>query len=272
MQQNTFTSFLRYALFLLGAVGLGLTVGFLLQAEWAKMFIPWELNRMACIFLASIFCAASVPMLWIAVTREYAALAGGAINFSVLLAGFAAFALQAFSNNPRQAVLLFGMYCAAALLVSLALFAFALRQPFRDTRPTPRLVRYSFVLFAVVLFLSGSALAFQVPNIFPWQLTPQQSVLYGWIFLGNSMYFVYGILRPVWGNAQGQLLGFLAYDLILIIPLLLLPVSGEPYLLFNLVVYIAVLLYSGALAVYYLFIRRETRVALAPVNMTAPAR
>ena len=38
------------------------------------------------------------------------------------------------------------------------------------------------------------------------------------IFLGSAIYFAYGLQRPVWGNAKGQLLGFLAYDLVLIVP------------------------------------------------------
>src|SRR5881392_3773200 len=42
--------------------------------------------------------------------------------------------------------------------------------------------------------------------------------MFGLIFLGAATYFIYGALDPHWGNAVGQLAGFLAYDLVLLSP------------------------------------------------------
>ena len=61
----------------------------------------------------------------------------------------------------------------------------------------------------------------QIPNAFAWKLIPTSSVLIGCFFLAASCYFLYGLLRPSWQNACGQLWAFLAYDLVLIIPFLL---------------------------------------------------
>jgi hypothetical protein len=130
----------------------------------------------------------------------------------------------------------------------------------------PALVRFMFGFFAVALLLIGGSLALKLPSVFPWQLTPQQSVLYGWIFLGASTYFAYGLLRPVWGNAQGQLLGFLAYDVVLIVPFVLLLMGAEPFNLASLVIYIAVLVVSAVLAIYYLFLNPSTRLSLQSQN------
>ncbi len=55
-------------------------------------------------------------------------------------------------------------------------------------------------------------------TIFPWPLRPQNSTMYGLLFLGSFAYFLYGFLRPSWHNARGQLLAFLVYDLVLIPP------------------------------------------------------
>lgn len=264
MSQTAIGNVLRYALFLLGVMGLVLTFGFFTEQSWAKMLIPWELSRLASIFLASITIASSLPILWIAFTREYAAIMGGAINFFVLFFGFAAFSFSVYAANPRQPVLLFGIYCVIGFCVTLALVYLASRQKFLDARPMPRLVRYSFAFFAGVLILVGGSLALKLPNIFPWELTPQQSVLYGWIFLGAATYFIYGFVRPVWANAQGQLLGFLAYDLVLIGPFILLLFGNEPFFLTSLILYIAALMYSGALAVYYLFLKHDTRLSVSP--------
>jgi K+-sensing histidine kinase KdpD len=119
-------------------------------------------------------------------------------------------------------------------------------------------VRISFWIFSVTLLLAGGALILRLP-VFPWTLNPDSSVIFGCIFLGDAFYFLYGLLRPRWHNAFGQLLSFLAYDLVLIVPFVALVKTVKPELLLNLVVYIAVLLYSGALAVYYLFINSRTR-------------
>ena len=94
--------------------------------------------------------------------------------------------------------------------------------------------------------------------VFPWDLNPDSSVVFGCIFLGDAFYFLYALLRPRWGNAFGQLLSFLAYDLVLIVPFLLLVNTVKPDHMLGLIIYIAVLVYSGGLAVYYLFIDSQT--------------
>lgn len=272
MSQEKFSHAVRSFMFLFAALGIVFMFGFFTQQSWATMWIPWELDRLASIFLASICAAVAFPVLWIARTREYAAISGGAMNLAITFGGFAAFAFLVYAANPRQPVLLFGMFAVVAFMVTLGLLWFGLRHRFRTVQPTPRVVRYAFAFFACVLVLTGGALVLKQPNIFPWPLTPQQSVLYGWIFLGASTYFLYGFVRPVWGNAQGQLIGFLAYDLILIFPFLALFMSNEPFLLSNLIFYIAVLVFSGALAAYYLFFKRETRIDFRAANDASRAR
>jgi hypothetical protein len=59
------------------------------------------------------------------------------------------------------------------------------------------------------------------------------------------------LLRPDWGNAQGQLPGFLAYDLVLIVPFLNHFATVKSDLRIKLVLYTGVLIYSGALPAYY---------------------
>jgi hypothetical protein len=52
-------------------------------------------------------------------------------------------------------------------------------------------------------------------------------------------------------------MGFLAYDVVLIVPFMQHFQTVRPDLWTNLVAYVAVLVYSAALAAYYLFVRRE---------------
>jgi hypothetical protein len=252
----------RTGLIVFALAGLAECIGFFLLQGWVTSLVPWGLDRLAGIFLASICAAFAVPMLWIAYSEEYAALAGGAINFAILFGGFAAFSFKVYAATARQPVLAFGIVTLCSFLLTLGLAYLGSLHSFQDTRPAPLLVRISFLLYFLNLILTGTLLVLSRPAVFPWQLTHQQSVLYGWIFLGASTYFLYGFLHPVMGNATGQMLGFLAYDLVLIVPFLGLFSADQPILIPNLVYYIVVLAYSGLTAIYYLFLDKRTRLPL----------
>jgi len=81
----------------------------------------------------------------------------------------------------------------------------------------------------------------------------------GWLFLGSAVYFGWGWLRPGWHNARGQLIAFLAYDLVLFPRYVLMFSTVNPEHLPSLVAYVAVLTYSSLLSIYYLFIDARTR-------------
>jgi hypothetical protein len=148
--------------------------------------------------------------------------------------------------------------------ISIPIFAgvtwWASRYQIRDTRPMPRPIFISFMAFALLLIVTATGLVLRAPTIFPWVLLPETSVLFGWFFAGAALYFAYGLLRPSWHNACGQLLGFLAYDLILIVPFIAHFATVTSDHLLSLSIYVVVLVYSGALAIYYLFFYKATRL------------
>ena len=100
----------------------------------------------------------------------------------------------------------------------------------------------------------------RVPEIMPWALTPDLSVITGIMFLGSASYFAYGLARPRWTNAGGQLAGFLAYDLVLIVPLLTRSGSAYSGWGINRWAYTAVIVGSGILAAWYLLLAPRTRM------------
>lgn len=256
MNQN-----LRYSLIGTGIIGLLLAAGFILQIPAVTALWPWQITRLSAIFLASILAAASCPVIWLGLSGETAGIPGGSINFALMYTGMAIFCYQLyFADTSRTPILLFAIVATVFGAMSWYLSYTTWNTPFVDTRPTPRLVRYSFAFFALVLLLVGSALVLKVPDIFPWQLTVELSVMYGWIFLGAMTYFVYALYNPMWANAKGQLLGFLAYDIVLIIPFLQHFATVPPNLLDSLIVYVAVIIYSTVLAIYFLLVHKETRL------------
>jgi hypothetical protein len=121
-------------------------------------------------------------------------------------------------------------------------------------------VAYLLAGGGVLLAFVGVAVQVGLPYSYPVTLGPAAAALVGCSFLGSAAYFLYGLIRPVWGNARAPLWGFLAYDLALIAPLMSRLGSVDAAHRPALVASVAVLVLSGALAVYYLLVTPATRV------------
>ncbi len=259
---------LRGAIGLSGAWALYVALAFYLQLSWARDLWPWDngydgMAPLSFYFLSSIAAAIAAPLLWVAASGTLRAAAAGAFNLTVAFGGISGYMLMtaaADSGNSRllPAAVLMGFFA----LSNLVIFAFARRLPTTDPRPLPRIVRGSFALFALTLLWVGSALVSVRPGVMPWEITPEGSVTYGWLFLGAATYFAFAVARPLRENAVGPLLGFLAYDIVLIVPFIHRFSDVPPHLLTSLVVYTAVVVYSGVLAIHFLFLNADTRLRL----------
>lgn len=252
--------FLRSALTVAGIVNLALAVGFGWQLPWVIALWPLPDGRLSFIFMAAIMAGAAIPLLWIAWSGTLGALRGYALGFSVMYGGMAVTALLVYAGNEQASLLMYGLLVAvlAALCTMLFMWNPASVQP--DVRPMPAALRIPFAIEVVVLALVGTALVTKMPNVLPWPLRPESSVMYGWVFLGLALYFGYTLVKRTWEHTQGQLLGFLAYDLVLLLPLLrhFTVVKSEHRL--GLLVATLIIMSSGALAVYELFVNKDTRV------------
>lgn len=250
--------FLRFVMLGGGIAILILAAGYFWQWPWAIATWPWADGRLSYTFIAAIQAAIAAALIWIGVTREWGAMAGGALNLVVMMAGLAVlFALRASQGRPE--LWPYAVFSMLSVPVNAGIFWWSHRLPLRDNRPAPRPVRLSFVLFTAVLLLVGGALLLRLAYIFPWPLNPDSAAVFAWIFIGDAFYFLYAVWRPKWQYASAALWSFLAYDLVLIGRFLLHFGSVTPELRLSLFVYTAVLIFSGTLAVYYLFINRETR-------------
>jgi hypothetical protein len=249
---------IRYVTVFGGLVILAIAIGFILQIPLATSIWPWPDGRLSYLFIGSILAAVSAAALWIGWTGEFGALPAGSLNILVIAITTSIYFFHLALEKGRPNMIPFGMMGLFSLIASGAAFLWSRRIPLNDSRPTPALVRVSFGIFIASLILAGGALIFRMP-IFPWTLNPDSSVIFGCIFVGDAFYFLYSLLYPRWHNALGQLLSFLAYDLVLIVPFLLLFKTVKPEYMVNLIVYVAVLIYSGAIAIYFLFINSQTR-------------
>ncbi|NOH01698.1 MAG: hypothetical protein HND47_06935 [Chloroflexi bacterium] len=240
-----------------GLFALALAFGFIFRVPLALGIWPWEDGRYSYLFVGSILAAVSAAMVWVGWTGELGVLPAGSLNIFVIALTTAVYFFD-LASQGRSELWGFGIASAVMALISSAAFLWSRKLPLTDSRPTPMPVKISFGIFVAALVLAGGALVLRLP-VFPWTLNPDSSVIFGCIFLGDAFYFLYGLYRPVWGNALGQLLSFLAYDLTLILPFLMMFDTVDPARYINLIVYLAVLVYSGGLAVYYLFVNPQTR-------------
>jgi hypothetical protein len=251
-----------------------LTFGYFIRAGWATTLWPWPEPGMTYVFLASIFAAIGAAWLWIALTGEFAAAAGIGINAAVVNAGVAIYlTTRYFGSGEQQHLPAIGV-CLVLVILAVALYGWSRRLPVRDQRLMPRFVWWSFIAFALTLIAVGSALALQVPRVFPWPLQPQTSTIIGWIFLGAATYFLHAVGRAGWAFGAAPLWSFLAYDIVLFVPygrLLYQKLSGSGGSFDDigyggsineqsLIVYLIVLIVSTLLALYTAFVYPDTRL------------
>lgn len=201
--------------------------------------------------------------LWCLFVREDGAMSGIALDYIAILLPVTILMIQV--AEGRASYIVYAVVCAAGVLFGLMLWLQTFRLPIRRTPPTPRLVYWSFVVFVIALIIAGGALILKSPNVIPWNVTPETGAVFGWMFIGAAAYFAYAVARPSWHNSGGQLAGFLIYDIILIVPFLQRLSTNGPAV--NLVIYLAVVIYSGVLAACFLFISPSTRlIAPRPVS------
>ena len=242
---------IRYLLLVSGVIFLIMAFGFIFRLPFAINLWPWQDGRLSYLFIGSILAAISVAALWIGWRNDLGILPAGTLNVFVIALGCAIYFF-------RLHLISFGWISALFSFFSGVTFLWSSRITPHDSFSTPMPIRVSFGSFMTVLLLAGTMLIFQQP-IFPWKLNPDSSVIFGCIFIGDAFYFLHALFKPQWNNAAGQLLSFLAYDLVLIGPFLKLFKTVDSTLRLNLILYVIVLIFSGGLAIYYLFIHSQTR-------------
>jgi hypothetical protein len=217
---------------------------------------------LSAFLLSSLAAAASASTAWCALAGRERALIGIGLDYLTIFIPFAvitALRLGDLGSNGGP----FLVTCLGAIALGSWMVAWGRRFAWRDARPTPTVVRGAFAFFILALLVVSGLLFAGVPNVLPWQITPDLSLLFGFGFLGAAAYFGFGLLEPRWDNAVGQLVGFLAYDLVLIVPFVTrLPTVADEHRVGQLI-YLAVVVGSGLLATWYLVVRRDTRIWVA---------
>jgi hypothetical protein len=253
------TFVLRAGFLCVGVTDLVFGLGFVRHLPWATALWPWPDTPLSYLFLGSVLIAFGCGSLLVAATRAWQAGAGGAL---AMLIGFGGIAGRLGLLIDRGSGGLIPYAVALALLAAIAGSALMICLRFKD-KPGPQLsgpVRASFWLFTCALSLAGAALLLRAPDIFPWPLKPESSIAFGFLFAGLAVNYGYVAIRGTIEDAQVSLIGFLAYDLVLIGPHVRLFGHVKPGHLTSLVIYVAVLVYSAVVAIYALMASPDMRL------------
>lgn len=251
---------LKPVLLAVGSLQLILAAGFFFQQPWATSLWPVPDTRLSYAFIAAILAGGAAPLIWIALAEQFAGLAGYGLSFGIMYGGMALAAFVFYLRMQQSALLVFALVIGLVAALYWVLY-FRTRDIVQDDQQTPRIVRLAFIVEVLVLAGAGILLLLKVPNTLPWNLSPESSVLYGWVFLGLAFYYLYAILKPGWIHALGPLLGFLVYDLVLFSPLFARFGNLQPEHIRGQVAATVIIIFSAALGVYYLFLNPETRLS-----------
>lgn len=275
----------RLACAVYGLASVVFAVGLYRQAGYATRIWPWPDDRLTYVYLASLAAAIAAPFLWVAWSGELATLAPVALVSLVVNAGVAIYlAIRAATTDDRSP-LAFAAGSLALAVGSGLVFRWVRRIPPRDGRATPRPVRRIMAGLGLLVGVISVGLLGRVDGLFPWDLRPETSTMFGIVYLGVAVYFAYAALHPAWPMTTGQLLGFVAYTTVLVKPYLDLlgdrladEPSGTPLYgsyaatsggagpnMLSLTVFLTILAFGTAPGVWTLVVRRETRIIGRPV-------
>ena len=99
----------------------------------------------------------------------------------MILAPVAILSFQLGASSGNSQLTTYGIACVLGALFGLGLVLWSIRIPIDRTLPMPGFVRWSFIAFIGALLLVSTRLILKVPNSIPWKITPELSVVIGWM-------------------------------------------------------------------------------------------
>ncbi len=166
--------------------------------------------------LGATFTAYAIATLWIASTQTYKALLGAGIAATLTFGGSGLYLLQLSKKMP--ALQMEGEAILYLSVLSLWLFFLGLKVSHRKPDSLPVSLQSLFGLVFTFALLEGLHLVLPSPAHFPWLLTPEFSVLYGWVLIGGSLFFGWALVQATWENAYPLLYGLVFYNALMIGP------------------------------------------------------
>lgn len=215
-----------------------LLLGMLFMLGISKLTGEW-LNSY---FIGACLLAYAIPTLYIGITQAYKALVGGALNVIVTFGMVGLFILRLSAEMPEIARLGEGALYIAILAVWL--FLLGLRVKTRKDDRLPISTQWLFAVVFTIALAEGLFLLVPIPGHFPWLLTPELSVIFGWVLVGGALYYGWCMVCPIWENGYPGLYGLIVYSGLLIGPYLSL-LGGTDVAVIPLYLWLAIIVSAG---------------------------
>ncbi|MEZ5314627.1 MAG: hypothetical protein R3E91_00195 [Chlamydiales bacterium] len=228
-----------------------LLLGVLLMSGMSNAPGIWLNNYL----IGATISAYAISILWVAVTETYKAFIGGGISIMIALGG-GGLSLLHLSTETRGMMYL-GELCLYTAILFIWFFFLGLKFSKKSTHSLPSTTRWLFGLMFTVVLIEGLYLIVPIPGRFPWLLSQEFSIFYGWILMGSSLFFGWSFIQSSWDNGYPLLYSLIVYNMLLIGPLLSLLKSSFQvtvipfYLWFSIIVIIG----SGIWAIFELINR-----------------
>lgn len=195
-------------------------IGFYRNADWATSLWPLPDVRMTYIFLASMTASTAAVIIWPVIRNDLGALRAAAFNISFASPPIGLYLLWLAWDRGERDLIAPGIMFVVVGLAALTFGRWIRAIPIRHNRLLPKIVRMTLVGFCVLLVPVGTALLFQMDNVFPWTLSPENSTVAGVIFLSAAALFGFVLVNPQRIYGELSFASFLAYDLVLAVPYL----------------------------------------------------
>ncbi len=195
-------------------------VGLFRNADWVTTLWPFPDVRMTYIFLASMVASTGALIIWPVLRDDLGALRAAVFNILVATPAFALYLLWLAREADNRDLIAPALAFVLTAVLWVGIGRGLKEIPVRSTRMLPRFIRMMLVFFCLLLIPIGTALVFQVDNVFPWTLSPENSTAAGMIFLSAAALFLFVLRNPLWIYGEAAFASFLAYDLVLFVPYL----------------------------------------------------
>lgn len=211
---------LRFLVIAIVAAQMPVGIGLFRNASWATDLWPLPDVRMTYIFLASMVASTAALILWPVMRNDLGALRAAAFNLSLATPPIGLYLLWLGRHGDNRDLISPGITFLLFGVAWMAISRWLRNVPVRSTRQLPKFVRIVFVGFCVLLIPLGGALLFQVEDVFPWTISPENSTVAGIMFLSAAALFIFILVHPLWMYGEAGFASFLAYDVVLAVPYL----------------------------------------------------
>ncbi|QBR82900.1 hypothetical protein E3983_00110 [Legionella israelensis] len=188
-----------------------------LASVWIWPDAPWFSD----VFMTSVIFAAATAYSVCATNGKLRPLYAISISSIVTITGitFYYYMFSASPNPETQMIRGWGVFLLMSLFINIWFFIVSYNADFESKEPFPTSLKW-FLSFVMLINLQKSFLLIAGIKSFAWEISLSMAVVYGWTLFGGLIFVILVLLEPYWENVWPLFVALIAYDLVLIGPII----------------------------------------------------